>query len=166
MNDELDPDTTDVPDVIRAHQSLADRVERIQENTRDVQNYIQSTQAQQQQQAQQQAHRDLVEEIYTACDDEHGAQHREAAIQLADSKVGSGEADKPDNAAAGLRLMQKCYAEVAAKTKAAAPPRELNPQSVRGSTDFKPGTLDEVVKDMKTKMAAGKWKRAFGDPGV
>lgn len=109
-------------------------------------------------------HESMKEEIYSLCDEEFGAQHRAEAIKLADERVAEFEVDRPRTPAAGLRLMQKVYAEVAAKHKPAdepeprPAPQTLTPATVARSRDHKPGTLDAVAADMGKRMKAGTWK--------
>jgi hypothetical protein len=166
MYNSLDPETSDVPDVIRAMNETAAKVECIQRNTADVRGYLEGVHAQDRQIQQETTRRAIEEEICSACDADYGAEHRAEAIRLANEKVDRGELPRPTTPTAGLTLMQKCHAEVVARTKTPARPRELNPVTVRGTEEFKPGTLDEVAADLRRKMANGKWKRAFRDPGV
>jgi hypothetical protein len=162
----LDPETTDVPDIARAISETATKIANIERGTADVRSFIRGIQAQDQQMQQEQARTAMLEEIYNTCDEEHGGEHRSEAMTLANAKVASGEVARPTTVPQGLRLMQKCYAEVAAKKKVAETPRELSVTTVSAAEEFKPGTLDEVARDMRKKMAAGTWRRQFNDPGV
>ncbi len=164
--DNLNPETADVPDIARAVNETIARAENLQRGTADIKDFIRDIQAQDQQSQHEQARQVMLEEIYSACDEEHGAEHRNEAMKLADAKVDNAEVAKPTTPTQGLRLMQKCYAEVATKTKTAPKPCELSVTTIQNSGEFKPGTLDEVAKDMRKKMAAGTWRRRFDDPGV
>jgi hypothetical protein len=67
--------------------------------------------------------------------------------------------------------MRTAYAEVAARHQPKDPPparpipspglRGLSVTDLEDSSEFKPGTLDEVAADMGRKMKAGTWKRGF-----
>ncbi|MEN6336878.1 MAG: hypothetical protein ABFE01_21695, partial [Phycisphaerales bacterium] len=101
---DLDPDIADVPDVARMVSQTAAKVADIERGTADVRSFIRGIQAQDQQMQQEQARTAMLEEIYTTCDEEHGSEHRNEAMMLADAKVANGEVARPTTVPQGLRL--------------------------------------------------------------
>jgi DNA repair exonuclease SbcCD ATPase subunit len=173
----LDPETTDVPDLVKAFQAATSKIAKLEQTNAEMTAFIQEQKSRQQTDRAQTARNQMLEEIYNACDEEFGARFRSAAILRADEMVANAEADAPKTVVQGLRLMRKAYAEVAGKHKAAQTPakkktvptdtglRGLSVTDLEDSDEFKPGTLDEVAADMKKKMKAGTWNRkAFAGP--
>jgi hypothetical protein len=172
----LDPDATEVPDLVRAHQALTQKAAILETRAQKAEQYI-LDQQQRERAAEELRRRDAQsEEIYADCDDEFGAQYRNAAIKLADQKVQDGEVELPRTVVQGARLMRHCYKEVSEgakpkedKKKSSVPTdtglRGLSVTDIQESKEFKPGSLDEVAKDMASKMKTGKWNKAFaGSP--
>lgn len=171
---DLDPDTTDVPDVVRAFQSMTQKVAKLESELAEANGFIKTVKDREQQTQQIHARNAMEEEIYSACDGEYGAQYRNDAIKLADKKVSEGLVDAPKSQVQGLLLMRKCYAEIAAKKAKPAPKektvatdtglRGRSYETLSESEDFKTGTVGDVRADMAKKMKAGKWARAFISP--
>lgn len=167
---DLDPEATDVPDLVKAFQKTTEKIHALELQNAKMQQFIESEQGRQRTSAAQNAQRATEEEIYSLCDEEFGAQFRTEAIRRADEMVDSGEVAQPKTVAQGIRLMRKAYAEVAGKHKPKEEPpkkhvptdtglRGLSVTDLEDSEEFKSGPLDEVRKDMANKMKAGKWKR-------
>lgn len=168
----LDPNTTDVPDLVKNHQALVNKMAALEERYARAEQILQQ-QAQQELQRNQNAVLERKKErIYSKCDKRYGAQFRNEAIALADRLVEDHEVEQPTDEMEGLELMERCYEEVSKKhtpkTKEAktVPPtdtglRGLSVTDIEDSEEYKPGTLDQVAADMKKKMKGGKWKKAF-----
>lgn len=172
----LDPDATDVPDLVKAFQKSTAKVAELEQRATRAEQYILDREQRERVSEEQRRREAQSEEIYADCDDEFGAQYRNAAIKLADQKVQDGEVEQPRTVIQGARLMRRCYKEASEgakpkedKKKSAVPTdtglRGLSVTDIRESKEFKPGTLDEVAKDVANKMKAGKWNKAFaGSP--
>jgi|GEM_PF-1123608 uncharacterized protein YhaN len=163
---DLDPDSTDVPDLVKAFQALTPKVRKLEEENAKMAAFIAEQRTRAQTTAQTEARQQREEELYGACDEEFGAQFRNEAIKLADSWVEDHQVDPPKTWVQGYRLMRKAYAEAAGKHKPGAAPakkhvptdtglRGLSVTEIEDSDEFKPGTLDEVRADMAKKMKAG-----------
>jgi len=171
----LDPNTTDVPDAVKALQKLTAKVQEQQGLITKLQEHIDSQQKTDRERQLTQARSAIEEEIYATCDEEFGAQFRNEAIKMADDLVDDGEAAQPKTQMQGYTLMRRCYAEVAKKHAKPAPKtketvptdsglRGLNHTEIGDSEEFKPGSLDQVKADIAKRMKTGKWKKAFAGP--
>lgn len=94
----------------------------------------------------------IARDICDACDEEFGGQHRTEAIKHAAALVAGYEVDKPKNEIEAYEVMRRAYREVAAKEAARTAPRR--PAAER-STPFKPGTLEQVRRDIASRMKNG-----------
>lgn len=172
----LDPDTTDVPDLVKAFQAAIPKIQKLEQENAQMAAFIHEQKTRQQTDRAQTARDQMLEEIYSACDEEFGARFRNAAVQRADEMVANQEVDAPKTVVQGLRLMRKAYAEVAGQHKTKETGRKktvptdtglrgLSVTDLEDSDEFKTGTLDEVAADMRKKMKAGTWNRkAFAGP--
>lgn len=87
-------------------------------------------------------------EVLTSCDEEFGAEFRDEACNLALNLVKTGKKKQPANQYEGAILMQDCYKQVKAEAKEKVKV-EKNKVSGSGKTTRKPGTMQEVLADMK-----------------
>lgn len=170
----LDPDTTEVPDLVKAFQGQTAKLQKLEADNASMREYVEDLKAREQQEQVTKAKSEVEEEIYSTCDEDYGAQFRNEAIAMADKLVDDGEVDPPRTQMQGLKLMRKCYAEAAKKHAKPDKPKAqvptdtglhgLSVADIEDSEEFKPGTLDQVKADMAKKMKAGKWRKAFGGP--
>lgn len=172
----LDPETTDVPELVKAFQRAAARVQALEQRAQKAETFIENVAKRDQEQRRTSEQRMLEEKVYSRCDAKFGAQYRNDAIALADELVTSGDVEKPADIFGGIELMERCYEETAAKK---AKPKEkkkevvtdtglrgLSVTDIEDSEEFKPGTTDAVKADMLKKMRAGKWRKdAFAGSG-
>lgn len=176
--EKLDPETTEVPELARSHEQLVARTALVEARLQRAEGHIDQQLHERQIMAQGVAHQQTVGEIYTACDEEFGAQFRNDAIKRADQLVADGAVDKPVTPVQGVKLMRQCYADVAAQAKPKDEPKKktvptdtglrgLSVTDLEDSEEFKTGTLDEVAADMGKKMKAGKWDgKRFASDGM
>lgn len=171
----LDPDTTDVPDLVKAFQVQSAKLHELARENAEMKEYLTSLRTRDQQAQQQAAHAQMEEEIYSACDKDFGPQHRNDAIKLADQWVNEGAVDRPVTPVQGLMLMQRAYRETAKRVAPKPEPKKsvptdtglrgLSVTDLKDHEQFKAGPLDEVAADMRKKMKDGKWDRkAFATP--
>ena len=170
----LDPDTTDVPEMVAAFQRLGQEVIDTKKKLTDYDDYIATQQKQSRTKAQTKQHETMVEQILSFCDEEYGAQYRNEAMAQADVLVADGDVTAPADYDGGIRLMRKAYKAVLKKHAAEKKPaqekktvptdtglRNASPLELIDSEEFKGGSIDEVRKDMSKKMKTGAWKGAF-----
>lgn len=169
----LDPDTTDVPQLVNAYQGLVRKVQEQGVRMVAQEKFIGSLHAQSQQSQSAAQQQQTVNRILSKCDAEFGAQFRNEATKLADEWTDSGDEPQPTQPLDGYWLMQKAYAEVKrrheakeAQQKKTTVPTDTGLRGPAshvdlGQDEFKPGSLDEVAEDLRRKMKAGTWKKAF-----
>ncbi|HSW01323.1 MAG TPA: hypothetical protein VLI39_14200 [Sedimentisphaerales bacterium] len=95
------------------------------------------------------SNKQIVRDIYDACDEEFGGQHRAEAIRHANAMIEGYEADKPKTEIDAYKIMRQAYREVAAKEAARNEPASRKPGAAERSKPFKPGTPEQVRADMK-----------------
>ena len=81
---DLDPESTDVPDLVKAFQGATAKIRKLEESNEKLSEFIAEQENRQKTEQATSARRQQEEELYGACDEEFGAQYRNAAIQLAD----------------------------------------------------------------------------------
>ena len=162
---DLDPYTTDVPDLVKALKGTVGEVRDLKKQNEAYRQKFDELERRDRQSREQTQRRSLGKRIYSSCDKEFGAQFRNEAVKLADQKVSDGEVDVPRDAIGGYQLMRDCYREVAEKRAPEPQPKPAtdtgprDPQIGGEPEDFaesKSGTLDEVFADIVSETKAGK----------
>lgn len=167
----LDPETTDVPDLVKALQANLKKTQGLEELLVAQQKRIQAFEQRDEQAQQVKAKNATVEAILQHCDEQYGAKYRNDAYAMANDLVENGEVEQPSNVLEGVKLMERCYREVKAKdkpketheTKKTVPTdtglRGLSLSQIEDTDDeLGTGTIEEIKAKMLKQAKAGKLK--------
>lgn len=153
---DLDPDLVD-RNVIKSITQMKTELEAEKAKVAALEGKAQGYEKTEQQKAATEYKDRLIEKIHKPLDEEFGAQHRNAARELADELVGTQKEKEPQDAIEAMVLMRKCYKQVSEKKESK---ETVRTDTGKGGTaaptsERKVGTTQEVLADMKKD---GSWK--------
>ena len=154
--DDLDGSLAD-PAVVKSLRKQAATIDKLNETLGLMEHKVTKYEEVEANKAATKARSDAVDSILDMCDEEFGtSKFRNAALEMADELVDSGEEKKPSDILGGLKMMRKCYKAIEDKSKEESE-KESDVVTDKGkgsftfseSDDYKEGTRDEILAEMK-----------------
>ena len=161
--DDLDNSLAD-PAVVKSLKKQADVVKKLTETLGIMEHKVSKYEEAENTKRNKTAQDEAVNSILDMCDEEFDTnKYRNAALEMADKLVDSGEEQKPTSVLSGLRMMRKCYKKVEAEMKSAdEDTQDVATDKGKGGFSFseddkyEEGSRDDVLQSMKDRVKQNK----------